>query len=821
MAAGVIAVPTIIPLIAPSKLNSGTRKGIIDTSTLVELHSSMPDCVLFYTLDGTKPDPFKKIGLVNTYQYQKPFTLPPGKQTLKALAVLKDGTRESLVNTKIFQVAAVKEDSEEDELSKTSWKVQDDEKISSDPSQHLFKKVIKQNFGRKKTNTERHVSDVIQKVMISSDIVSPPKSENVDDLMHCFNCGKLRSDLFARFCSGCSSFLTPIPGVLKKKLFQISEFCATCGATGQCDSNCCSNLNESLIQRDFTKYSRNSNIVCKYCGSTKSKESNECIVCDKNMVVDKVGYTPISPTELISCALCQKMNSPYAKFCTVCKSPLPKITKVIQNELKISCPKCASTIPYDSKFCNSCGENLMLQTQTSNKSTIICKYCRSTNSAQVKECVVCEESLIIPENIDPAPNPSNDDFVICPSCKRINSADARYCDWCGSKPHSSSSNIRCAGCLTINDVYAGSCYSCKKPISTPIRKSFEDKINNGDIKLKGSSGNNMDMIASLARGDDPSWREVPVEKILKNKTRSTFTQAGEGLLNGTRGFKSVEKISPGNGYWRQQIDHISQQLKVYTQNNIAFRDSFSNCVLSSLHSAEVHQSNEEDMLSFVLKFGFNKDKVNKSVRMFSDPSVQTLKNAIAGNSKAKINSSSPRSRPSSAKGKANLDPVEKKITKKSIDAVRVAGKLAKLSPESLAVLKMVTSTKPVDEQSFEELVNSANFDPNSVDENEIPLLKLCVLNKKFSLLQLLIDAGANVDQLSGYKENSALHESVSMGISGQEAVEILLLNKSSPDVKNKKGKSAYDLAIDSGIDGLISKFTKHTSNNLLKDIIKI
>lgn len=45
---------------------------------------------IFYTINGTKPDPFPKVGVEKcTMQYMGPFTLPSGKQTVKALALSK------------------------------------------------------------------------------------------------------------------------------------------------------------------------------------------------------------------------------------------------------------------------------------------------------------------------------------------------------------------------------------------------------------------------------------------------------------------------------------------------------------------------------------------------------------------------------------------------------------------------------------------------------------------------------------------------------------------------------------------------------------
>ena len=46
---------------------------------------------IYYTLNGTKPQPFQTIGPAakSTMLYQEPFVLMPGKRTIKALAVTR------------------------------------------------------------------------------------------------------------------------------------------------------------------------------------------------------------------------------------------------------------------------------------------------------------------------------------------------------------------------------------------------------------------------------------------------------------------------------------------------------------------------------------------------------------------------------------------------------------------------------------------------------------------------------------------------------------------------------------------------------------
>ncbi|XP_063424971.1 annexin A6-like isoform X1 [Mytilus trossulus] len=101
--AGAVCPPQITPL---RKHIPGIVKSKVDTTTLIELVSDTPDCKLYFTSDGSKPSAFqRKIGGKEvTFKYVGPFTLRSGKRTLKAIAVSRDGMRESDVVTKQFNV---------------------------------------------------------------------------------------------------------------------------------------------------------------------------------------------------------------------------------------------------------------------------------------------------------------------------------------------------------------------------------------------------------------------------------------------------------------------------------------------------------------------------------------------------------------------------------------------------------------------------------------------------------------------------------------------------------------------------------------------
>ena len=78
----------------------------IDTQTRLELRCDHGEADIYFTIDGSAPDPFPAIGggRRSTYAYEQPIALPPGKVVVKAMAVAQDRVRASPVVAKQFQV---------------------------------------------------------------------------------------------------------------------------------------------------------------------------------------------------------------------------------------------------------------------------------------------------------------------------------------------------------------------------------------------------------------------------------------------------------------------------------------------------------------------------------------------------------------------------------------------------------------------------------------------------------------------------------------------------------------------------------------------
>ncbi|CAF1191411.1 unnamed protein product [Rotaria magnacalcarata] len=94
------------PIITPLSSSPLSSKNKIHTQTFVEIRSDIPNIRIYFTVDGTKPDPFQtfRTGSISTYLYRGAFRLGPGRRVVKAIAVTQNGLRESNIITKFLDV---------------------------------------------------------------------------------------------------------------------------------------------------------------------------------------------------------------------------------------------------------------------------------------------------------------------------------------------------------------------------------------------------------------------------------------------------------------------------------------------------------------------------------------------------------------------------------------------------------------------------------------------------------------------------------------------------------------------------------------------
>ncbi|CAH8549779.1 unnamed protein product [Heterobilharzia americana] len=116
---GGIAAPKIIPLKAEDREGP---QGCIDTQTFIEIVSETPNARLYFTTNGSNPNPWKRkiAGREVTFVYKAPFALRSGRRVVKAMAVHSITNVESHTVTRKFNVLEASTEYKQQKLNKQS-----------------------------------------------------------------------------------------------------------------------------------------------------------------------------------------------------------------------------------------------------------------------------------------------------------------------------------------------------------------------------------------------------------------------------------------------------------------------------------------------------------------------------------------------------------------------------------------------------------------------------------------------------------------------------------------------------------------------------
>ncbi|KAI6071480.1 Double zinc ribbon and ankyrin repeat-containing protein 1 [Aix galericulata] len=297
MTAGSVSVPQVIPLRIPLP---GKAKHEIDINTLVEIKSDTPEVSIYYTLDGSKPEPNKKLGYGehNTFKYKSPIILPVGKIMVKALAVTKD-CRESTVVTKVFLV---------EYKQPNIFSIEDNDK-------NFLK-----DFATSSVVTSR-------KSLASTQVARIQRETN---FLRCAHCSAPRlSDPLAHFCQECGSPIPPVP----VRHFPPPEGaqmapCLECRHLVPMNTPTCI-VCESPIAPQLqpqTNICLKGKVLCQACGTGNPLHHKYCVTCESKLPEAQMhvlqGDTPppysSQQGKTISCSKCNRVNQCDARFCDWC-----------------------------------------------------------------------------------------------------------------------------------------------------------------------------------------------------------------------------------------------------------------------------------------------------------------------------------------------------------------------------------------------------------------------------------------------------------------------------------------------------------------------
>nr|XP_045218381.1 double zinc ribbon and ankyrin repeat-containing protein 1 isoform X9 [Macaca fascicularis] len=719
MTAGSVCVPQIIPLRVPQP---GKANHEIDNNTLLEMKSDTPDVNIYYTLDGSKPEFLKRTGYVenNTFKYTKPITLPDGKIQVKAIAVSKD-CRQSGIVTKVFQVGYEPPNvvSPEDNV----------ENVLKDSSRQEFKnRLVGSKLKKKYQNSENQ------------------RSWNVNlrkfpDLQ----VGE-RTD----------------PKTLKDLRFSESplEIPAHSGGSGS---------------RPPTRQSQSPGFA--HISGLKCLTSTEIMRIQRE-------------TDFLKCAHClaPRPSDPFARFCQECGSPVPPIfgcrLPPPEGAQMGLCAECRSLVPMNTPICVVCEAPLALQLQPQAslhlKEKVICRACGTGNPAHLRYCVTCEgalpssqESICSGDKASPPPTQKGG-TISCSRCGRWNLWEASFCGWCGAMLGIPAGCSVCPKCGASNHLSARFCGSCGICVKSLVKLSLDRSLALAAQEPRPFSEPQcawQSLNIPLPRSDAGTKRDIgtqtvglfyPSGKLLAKKELEIASQKQrQEKMSDHKPLLTA--ISPGRGYWRRQLDHISAHLRCYAQNNPEFRALIAEPRMGKLISATVHEDGCE--VSIRLNYSQVSNKVRK-LRLREDKQPASSKGTKLNLYLNKAVNFSDHLLSSAAEGDGGLcgsrsswvsdysqstsDTIEKIKRIRNFKTKTFQEKEEQLLPENRLLLKEVGPTGEGRVSVIEQLLDEG-ADPNCCDEDNRPVITVAVMNKHHEAIPVLVQRGADIDQQWGPK----------------------------------------------------------------------
>ncbi|XP_072169179.1 double zinc ribbon and ankyrin repeat-containing protein 1-like [Diadema setosum] len=765
MAAGAVVVPSIIPLRLPVQ---GKNKNDIDTNTFVELKTATPDTNIYYTINGKKPDPYQQLGERTTFLYQRPFRLTEGKRTVKSVAVAKDHSRESFVVSKTFFVEWVPEEVDE-----------------TDEESLLEAEARNQSPGLKLTTTK--TTAALLKKVVEAETRRP---------------GSVQGSEYRKPTTG-TRFLENRMGSKKPSVSRGHKI--TAGKKTSDSGNGHSKEKVKKIPENFTQANR----------LQRETDFLKCIFCFADRPAD-----------------------PFARFCICCGSPVPPLPNVRLPPPEPSqlgmCVGCHSMIPLNVSKCLVCETDippqLVPQASIKLRDKLVCDECGTGNPANMEYCVTCEYPLTgASRHLKPTysqyaapPEPGQKGRLLCCSkCGRVNNSDARYCDWCGAKPAPTTSLLTCSRCKAANQAYSSFCHSCGVLIEPPLRADPR----NSNITVGGKAPYQV-----VDKNEEPSWVPMTTPKKETPKASTSTQTAGifypsmqemhkreaeqqeaKNKMDSMSDRKlTLTAVSPGKGYWRQQMDHICGHLKAHAQNNQDFRNMIGEPRMGKLVTAAVHEDGYE--LSLTVCFNLRGSKDAMTGKPLGIMKGTLLSDVTEGRRDSTPSPAALDKTSSVTRDGTRKEPVKKKTIKKNQGN-------QKLTPSDKDLLREVGPKGNGDEDEVERLLEEG-ADPNCENTDGIPALTLAVVNKHFQCLPALISSGADSHRKVGQKGNTALHEAVQLGYDGKRGVEILLSNGANPKVKNNRDETPVAMATRLGNEGIINVFASTAGQGMLEKIKK-
>ncbi|KAK7815801.1 hypothetical protein U0070_025261 [Myodes glareolus] len=505
-------------------------------------------------------------------------------------------------------------------------------------------------------------------------------------------------------------------------------------------------------------------------------------------------------TDFLKCTHClaSRPSDPFARFCHECGAPVPPIfgyrlppPEAAQSTLAFSfeqmglCTECGSMVPMNTPICVVCeaplAPQLRPQASLHLKEKVICRTCGTGNPVQLRYCVTCEGTLPGTQELGISGSHS-----VCPKCGANNHLSARFCGTCGIYVKS----ITRFRMNSLALVAGGS-----RPFSEP-RSAWQSLSVSLPTPAFGSKKDT---------GTQTSGLFYPSGKLLaKKELEAACHRQRQEKMSDHR--PVLTAVSPGRGYWRKQLDHISAHLRSYAQNNPDFRALIAEPRMGKLISATVHEDGYEVSIRLNYIQVSNKNLyINKAMNL-SDHFLSSISEGGNGlyDSRASLVSAYSQSASDMPENIKKMKDLKTKNLHRSPELP---------TPENRLLLEEVGPTGKGRLSVLEQLLDEG-ADPNCCDSQGRPAVIVAVVNKHHEAIPVLAQRGADIDLQWGPFRNTALHEATLLGLEGKESITTLLGCNANPQKKNTRGQTAYDIALEIGDDLTASLFATKFSQGL-------
>ncbi|XP_024856275.1 double zinc ribbon and ankyrin repeat-containing protein 1 isoform X7 [Bos taurus] len=407
----------------------------------------------------------------------------------------------------------------------------------------------------------------------------------------------------------------------------------------------------------------------------------------------------------------------------------------------LKCARCLVARPSDpfARYCLECGSSVppifgCRLPPPEGAQMGLCTECENVVPLNTPICVVCEAPLA--PQLQPQASFRLKERVICRDCGTGNPAQLRYC-------------VSCEGTLPSSPQEPRPVW---QPLNVPLPRPDAGPKRDVGTQTTGLFYPSGTLLAK---------KEL---EVASQKQRQEKTSDHKPLLTA---------VSPGRGYWRKQVDHISAHLRSYAQNNPEFRALIAEPRMGKLISATVHEDGYEVSIRLNYIQVSNKNFYLNKAMNFSDHFLSSITeggNGLFGSGSSLVSDYS----------QGALDTEEKVTRTKNFKTKPFQEKKQQLSPEDRLLLKEVGPAGEGRASVMEQLLDEG-ADPNCSDNQDRPVLSLAAMNQHHEAIPVLVQRGADVDQQWG-PCNASVQK------------------------KNARGQTAYDLALESGDEPITSLF---------------